>query len=198
MRAVNIVNSGTAQLTVSGIALTGADANQFTQTGACATIAAGASCDVLVTFAPTSLGKERRAHVTSNAQNAQTTNRVALSGNGVLAPRPVANQSVTAIGFGNTIFGGASPMQLFSFQNDGGLAMSISGVVAAGDFTEMNNCGGSLASLASCNINVAFNPWAWWPQRRAADLHQRARQPASSSYPVPDADGSAKREAGSS
>ena len=159
VRAVNIVNSGTAQLTVSGIALTGADANQFTQTGACATIAAGASCDVLVTFAPTSLGaKSAGLTVTSNAQNASSVNRVALSGNGVLAPRPVANPSVTAIGFGNTIFGGASPMQLFSFKNDGGLAMSISGVVAAGDFTQMNNCGGSLASLASCNINVAFNP----------------------------------------
>jgi YVTN family beta-propeller protein len=160
-RPVSIANTGTAPLTVSSIALSGTDANQFTQTGVCTTVAAGASCDVLVGFAPTSIGaKSAGLIVTSNAQNAQTTNRVALSGNGVLAPRPVANPSVTAIGFGNTIFGGASPMQLISFKNDGGLAMSISGVVATGDFTQMNNCGGSVASLASCNINVAFNPLA--------------------------------------
>ncbi len=158
-RPVNLANTGTAPLTISRIALSGADAGQFSVSGACATVAAGASCDVMIGFAPTSTGaKAAFLDVASNAQNASTANRVALAGIGVLAQRPIAVLGATAVGFGNTIFGGASPTQLVSFKNDGGLAMTISGITTVGDFSQMNNCGGILGSLATCSINVAFNP----------------------------------------
>jgi hypothetical protein len=158
-RNVTISNTGTATMNVSSISITGANANQFSQTGSCTSVPAGGTCALIVTFTPTTVGaKSATITITSDAQNAASANSIALTGNGVLAPRPIASPSVTAIGFGNTIFGGASASQLVTFKNDGGLAMSISGIVATGDFTQMSNCGTSVASLASCLINVSFNP----------------------------------------
>ena len=36
--------------------------------------------------------------------------------------------------------------------------MNIVNIVVTGDFVQMNNCGTSLASLASCTISVLFTP----------------------------------------
>ncbi|MBL8520007.1 MAG: choice-of-anchor D domain-containing protein [Betaproteobacteria bacterium] len=158
-RAVTITNAGNASLSVSSATLGGTHAAQFALTGNCSSIPAGAACTLQLTFTPTSTGAKVAAIlVVSDAQNAASASSIALTGNGVLAPRPIASPSVTAIGFGNTIFGGAAPMQLFSLKNEGGLSMTIASIVAVGDYTQMNNCGGSLAAQASCTINVAFNP----------------------------------------
>lgn len=62
------------------------------------------------------------------------------------------------IGFGNVIFGGATPSQIVTLTNRGGQAMSISRIDVTGDFVQTNNCGTSLAALASCTINIAFVP----------------------------------------
>ena len=54
-QTVTLTNSGAAALTTTSIALTGANATSFTQTNNCgASVAAGASCNISITFAPTS------------------------------------------------------------------------------------------------------------------------------------------------
>jgi hypothetical protein len=159
VRNVSIGNTGTAPLTVSAISITGANANQFVQTGQCASVAPGASCPLAVTFTPTSIGaKTASISVTSNAQNAATVNSISLTGNGVLAPRPLVNLSLTAIGYGNSIFGGASSSQTVTLKNEGGLPLTITSITAVGDFLVSNNCGPSVASLGTCSITVAFTP----------------------------------------
>ncbi|MEQ1517196.1 MAG: choice-of-anchor D domain-containing protein, partial [Usitatibacteraceae bacterium] len=156
-----VSNTGTAPLNVSAITLSGTNAANFTLAGqsACATIAPSGSCTLTLTFTPTSTGaKTAQINFTSNAQNAATVNTQTLTGNGILAPRAVVNVTTTAIGFGNVIFGGATPSQNITLTNTGGQTMNIAGIAATGDFLQVNNCGTSLASLASCTINVRFTP----------------------------------------
>ena len=158
-----IGNAGTATLNISAITLTGANAASFTLTGqsGCAVIAPSASCTLTLTFTPTTTGaKTAQINLTSNAQNAAAVNTQTLTGNGILAPRPILNVTSTAIGFGNTIFGGATSNQIITLSNSGGQAMNIASIVASGDFLQTNNCPASLASLASCTISVLFTPLA--------------------------------------
>jgi probable HAF family extracellular repeat protein len=59
---VTLTNVGTTALTVTGIAITGADAADFVQTHNCASsLAAGASCSISVTFRPTAPGLRNAA-----------------------------------------------------------------------------------------------------------------------------------------
>ena len=160
-RGLVISNTGAAPLVISALRLSGSNADSFTVTGqsACASIAPGASCTLSITFTPTSTGaKAAQIVFTSNADNAAAVNTTTLTGNGILAPRPLVTLSTSVIGFGNVIFGGATPNQIVILTNLGGQAMSISHIDVTGDFVQTNNCGTSLAPLASCTINIGFVP----------------------------------------
>ncbi len=160
-QTVNIANTGTSTLVVSAITLGGTHASQFSVTGQCASVAPGSSCPLIVTFTPNGTGARTASiSVISNAQNAATVNAIALTGNGVLAPRPIVKLSVTAVGFGNTIYGGASSTQSITLKNDGGSPLAISSITTGLDFSSQNTCGGSVASLGSCTIFVSFLPRA--------------------------------------
>jgi hypothetical protein len=82
---VTLTNSGTAALSISSIAITGTNASDFAQTNTCpsglATLAAGASCTISVTFTPSAAGGRTAAlSVTDNASGSPQS--VALSGTG--------------------------------------------------------------------------------------------------------------------
>jgi hypothetical protein len=66
--------------------------------------------------------------------------------------------SLTAVGFGSAILGGATPGQTIRLTNAGGVSMSIAGILTTGEFIQSNACPATLASLASCTINVQFSP----------------------------------------
>jgi hypothetical protein len=83
---------------------------------------------------------------------------VNLTGNGILAPRPIVELSVTAIGYGNAIFGGATSSQNVTLRNGGGAALAIQSLFTVGDFVLANGCPASLASAASCVVSIQFNP----------------------------------------
>jgi hypothetical protein len=58
-QSVELTSAGPAALTISGISIAGTNAGDFSQTNTCASapsLAAGASCQISVTFAPTGLG----------------------------------------------------------------------------------------------------------------------------------------------
>lgn len=81
-KTVTLTNIGTATLTITAIAITGTNAGDFQQTHTCgASLAAGASCTISVTFKPTATGaRSATVSVTDNAAgNPQT---VTLSGTG--------------------------------------------------------------------------------------------------------------------
>jgi hypothetical protein len=177
-QTVSISNTGTATMTVSSITVAGTDAASFTTTGGCGAITPGTSCNVTVTFQPATLGtKNAVLSVVSNAQNAATTNAVALTGVGVPVPRPIATLSLTSVSFGNTIFGGAAATQTLSLQNTGVLPLAISGVIASPDYVQLNNCPANLAPQASCTVQVQFVPTGLGP--RVGDLTVISNAPTS-------------------
>jgi ASPM-SPD-2-Hydin domain-containing protein len=86
------------------------------------------------------------------------------AGNSITPPNPPpAGQSSvapTSVTFGNTLVGTAAPAWSVTYQNDGSAALAITAISATADYSQSNNCGGSLAVGASCSISVTFTPSA--------------------------------------
>jgi F5/8 type C domain/Abnormal spindle-like microcephaly-assoc'd, ASPM-SPD-2-Hydin len=97
-QTVTVHNTGTAAVAVSSIAATG----DFAETSTCgASIAAGASCTVSVTFTPTAAGTRTGSlTIASNAANSPAT--VALTGTGAGSTNLALNQPASASGYTQT------------------------------------------------------------------------------------------------
>jgi hypothetical protein len=97
-QVVTLSNTGSAELRIVGIAV----ALPFTRTTTCgASLAAGATCTINVTFAPTTEGDfTSDVSIADNAKGSPQT--VALSGTGVAQPPP-------CITIGESCFGPAGP-----------------------------------------------------------------------------------------
>jgi hypothetical protein len=82
-QVVTLTNSGSATLNIAGIALTGANAADFTEVNTCgASLAAGGSCTIAILFTPSAIGTRGTSLViTDNASNSPQS--VSLSGAGV-------------------------------------------------------------------------------------------------------------------
>jgi hypothetical protein len=82
-KTVTVTNSGTAALTLSSIAVTGAESDDFSSTTTCgASLAAKASCTVSVTFKPVSQGS-KSANLSVADDVSGSPQKVALSGTGI-------------------------------------------------------------------------------------------------------------------
>ena len=161
-QTVTLTNSGAAALAITSIALTGTNASSFAQTNTCgATLAACASCNIAITFVPTTVASYSAAlAVTDNASGSPHT--VALSGSGTAAPAPVAVLTPASLSFGSVGVGGTSPAQSATLKNTGTAALSITSNAITGanpaDFAQTNTCGASLAAGASCVVSITFTP----------------------------------------
>ncbi len=158
-----LTNTGNAQLNLNAIALLGANAAAFKQSTTCGgTLAAGASCSVTLSFAPTGVaGYSATLSVADNASGAPHT--VVLSGTGVVLVAPAVSVSPATLTF-SAFTGATSAAQSVTLSNTGNGALSISGISITGDnassFAQTNNCGASLAAASSCNLSVTFSPAA--------------------------------------
>jgi Abnormal spindle-like microcephaly-assoc'd, ASPM-SPD-2-Hydin/Beta-propeller repeat len=165
---VTLNNTGTGPLTVNSIGASGDFAATSTGANACptspATLAAGATCTINVTFAPTVAGA-RTGTLTVMDNAAGSPQTVSLTGTGVTAPSVgLAPPGLTFTGQMLTTTSTAQPITL---QNTGGAPLTINSVAASGDFaatsTGANACPTSPATLAAgatCTINVTFAPVA--------------------------------------
>src|SRR5207249_2827527 len=97
-KSITLSNTGTASLSISGYAITGTNSGDFTKTTNClASLGAGASCIISVTFKPTATGtRTASVAVTDNATGSPQA--VALSGSGVSSSTtgPVVSLSPSA------------------------------------------------------------------------------------------------------
>jgi subtilisin family serine protease len=150
-QTVTLSNPGTATLVISSISVSG----DFSQASNCgSTLNAGSSCTINVGFTPTARGSRNGLlTVTSNAPGAAPT--VSLSGTGVA---PIASLSPSSLAFADQIVNTTSAQQSLTLSNVGDAALSLSGIVASGDFAQTNNCGSSIAPGGQCTINVTFTP----------------------------------------
>jgi hypothetical protein len=164
-----LTNIGTATVSISGISMTGPNAGQFAQANNCGTaIAAGMSCTIGITFTPSAAGSASAAlTVTDDASNSPQT--VSLSGTGVTlaSGTPLASLTATDLFFGFEIRGGEASPQTVTLTNSGTATPTINSISitpSTANFGETDNCipqgasSGSLASKASCAINVTFSP----------------------------------------
>ncbi len=160
-QAETVTNTGTGNLTISTVTISGTNAGDFakgadTCTGA--TVTPNSACAVSVTFAPSATGSRSASlNFTDNASGSPQT--VNLTGTG-LATAPVAGVSPASLTFGNRPVGTTSASQPVTLSNTGNAALTLTGMATSANFGETNNCGGSVAASSSCAINVTFTPTA--------------------------------------
>jgi len=160
-RTVTLTNNGKETLSISSIALTGANPTSFLQSNNCGTtLNAGASCTISVTFEPNA-GNTRSASlsITDNATTSPQT--VSLSGTGL---SPTLTLSAASLNFGSEPIGVSSGVEAVTLRNTSTLALSISSIALTGtnmsSFVSSNTCGATVSAGASCTISFRFVPAA--------------------------------------
>ncbi len=153
-QTVTLTNNQNASLTISGIAASG----DYAETDTCAgSVAAKGICKITVTFAPTNTGAVNGA-VTITDGVAPNPQMVSLSGAGSGTVSSTATLSPRSIFFGNQVISTTSMARPVTLTNVGSTTLTISGIVASGNYSQTNTCGGSLAPTAQCTISVKFSP----------------------------------------
>ena len=161
-----LTNTGTSALTITGIAITGANAGDFAQSNDCpqspATLATQATCELTVNYSPSVPAAESAAiSFTDNAVGSPQT--INLGGTGEEA---LISLSAASLNFGSQPAGTVSNAQTVTITNGGNLALNISLVNMTGQdvaqfrFTGSNSCTNPpiVQAGASCIMNVAFAP----------------------------------------
>jgi hypothetical protein len=149
-------------LSISGIALTGANASQFIYgtTAACTTIAVNGTCTFRVRFNPTVAGGASAAiTITDNA--AGSPHAIALTGTGVGTPA-VSLSSKTAA-FGTEAVNTESAAQVVTLTNTGTGSLSITSIALTGTNTSQFIYGTTAACTTiavngTCTFRIRFNP----------------------------------------
>ncbi len=164
-QTVTVSNTGTAPLLLSSVNITGAQASEFTKTPAStcgASVSAGASCAVLITFAPTATGARSASLVVAH-NAAGSTATVALNGVGNMTPQPVIAVSNNALTFSAQAVG-SNATQTITVTNAGQAALVLSSLTVSGthsaDYTLGGTCAAalSLAIGQNCDLTVRFAP----------------------------------------
>lgn len=158
---ITLSNTGTASLTISGVSLTGANGAEYSQTNTCgATVAAGASCSINVSFTPAATGT-RSASVSVSDNATGTPHLASLTGTGIA---PVASTSPSTLTFADQAVGTSSAASVVTLSNTGNAALTITSITIGGanstEFTQTNTCGTSLAVGSTCTVSVIFTPGA--------------------------------------
>lgn len=156
-QTVTMTNTGSLPLVITSISAGGI----FAQTNNCGlSLKAGASCQISVTFTPRQVGSatQRMGIKDVDPTSPQT---VMLSGTGLPAPRLKVSPTFLSFGLHKV---GTSAMKTVTLDNQGSAALTISSMTFTGansqDFSQTNNCGGSLAAGKTCTANVTFKPAA--------------------------------------
>lgn len=157
-QVVTLKNTSAATaLSINGITIGGANGTDFAKTTTCgASLNAGASCNISLTFKPTVAGlRSAMLSVTSNAAGALNT---VLEGTGVSAATPKVGLDAASLAFGNQTLNTTSGVKKVTLSNTGNAALHITSILASGDFVTSNTCGAQLAAGANCVISVTFKP----------------------------------------
>ncbi len=156
-KSVTLTNNQSGSLTFSAIATSGPFGISSNTCGA--SVAAGATCTVGVTFTPTASGAATGALTfTDSAGNSPQT--VALSGTGSSSSAPVT-LSATSLNLGTVAVGNTSAAVTVTLTNHQSTALSSLSVGISGPFAIAGNtCGTSVAAAANCTVQVTFTPTA--------------------------------------
>jgi hypothetical protein len=148
--AVTITNTGNIAATGFSLSLYG----PFAETNTCGpSLGVGATCQVQVTFYPTSVGSLTG---TLSLNYGLYGTQISLAGTGTTAP--AVTPCPASVNFGNQAENTTSAAQTVTLTNTGSSALTISGITTTGDFAATNNCPASLNPRTSCAVSVTFTP----------------------------------------
>ena len=159
VQSETVTNTGRVPVLINGVALAGTNVADFSQNNNCgSSLAAGANCVINVSVTPGQLGPSSAA-ITITDSTVASPHAVALNGMGLTsgpnASLYLAGKSLT---LPLTLVGTTSPALSLKLSNYGTAALSLAGITVTANFGESDNCGSSLASAASCTINLTFTP----------------------------------------
>ncbi len=158
-KTVTVKNQSASSVTINSIAASG----NFAAAGSGGTpcggaLAAGASCTISATFAPSISGAIEGAVVISDNASSENQQVVNLTGTAVL-PVTIAPTSLT---FASTTVGTTSAAQTLTITNNLTTTLSSLSFTASGDFSATAGggtpCGSSVAAGATCTLSVTFTP----------------------------------------
>jgi hypothetical protein len=129
----------------------------FAATSSCSSVAAGGTCPIAVTFAPTALGA-RTGSLTVAFSGTKLSS--SLTGNGI----PDLQVSSAALDFGRIDVGAISASQTVIVTNTTSATIPLATPVVSGDFGFTTTCSGSLPSSESCSVTLNFRPTATGPR----------------------------------
>ncbi len=164
-QVVSVANTGTGTLILSALAVSGANAGDFTRTGTCTpttSLAPAQSCTAIITFTPSAAGnRTATVGISSNGGNAS----IGLSGTAMALPPPqTLVTSASALSFGPVNIGAASVTQTLTLSNQGGGTIAFSAFTMGGDsasaFVRGGTCivGTLLAGTQTCTVTFVFVP----------------------------------------
>jgi hypothetical protein len=147
---VTVRNMSNLTLTLRSTSTSG----DFVTSGNCGrSLPAAGSCTLSVAFTPNAVGT-RVGSIQSSDSGTASPQLVSLSGIGQGA---VAAFLPTSLVFASTPVG-TSTTSAVTLTNQGNIVLSISSVQITGNYSQTNNCSGSVAIGASCTFNIVFTP----------------------------------------
>ncbi len=153
-QTVTVTNTGTATLNIISITTSGDFAQMKVAKSCGSTLAARASCVILVTFTPTQLGA-RAGNLTINDSASSSPQTVPLSGTGA----PQATLTPASKAFAAENVGKSSPAEVFTLSNQQSVTLDHIVISTTGDFNiSTTTCATSLAAKTECAISVVFTP----------------------------------------
>jgi uncharacterized repeat protein (TIGR03803 family) len=156
---VQLTNTSGTGFPFSGVTISGS--SEFTQANNCpATVAAGATCEIVFYFAPTAGGSVSAAwsvNTTSTSFAFTPSNGGTLTGSGTASTGTV---TLTSAGhnFGTIAVSTQSPTYGTELTNSSGSTITLTKGSVTAPFTALTNCGTTLAAGASCELEFYFTP----------------------------------------
>jgi len=157
-KPVTVTNSSASAVTINSLSASGNFAVAGSGTTPCGgPLAAGAKCTLTVTFTPSFPGTIKGGAVvaTSGPGSPQI---LSLNGKAVV-PVTLAPASLT---FAAQAVGTTSAPQTVTLTNSSGATLTISSIVASGDYAAIAGgsapCGSTVAAGGKCTFNVTFTP----------------------------------------
>ena len=148
---VTLSNLGAATLTPTSIATS---TDYKTSSNCLAGVTGGASCTISVVFDPKGTGT-RLSNLTVASNGVHPSLKIPLSGFGT---SPKAIVLPAALTFDAQMVGTSAAAQTLTLTNTGTGPLTISSIVATGDYSQTNNCGTGLQPGSGCTVNVVFKP----------------------------------------
>jgi hypothetical protein len=151
------LDNGDAPLTITSITITGTDAGDFAQNNDCGTSQPpGGKCTITVTFTPTAAGtRTASVEIVDSAPGSPHMANLTGTGN----PTGILSLNPTSLTFNSQAVGTTSTAQTIEATNTGNAPLTISSIVASGDYAETDNCTKApLQPTTNCFIQVTFTP----------------------------------------